>query len=435
MTKLSWELLKLKFQARILESLEPSEAPAKFVISFTGSSVTAGHDSHFNFSTPVIVGNLMGPAFASMGITLHSRNVALGNNPCTPYDVCVKYFAGVDADIVHWEQTYFCEGQIVEQFIRQSMGMPSKPLVVFSDSNTAKWAKEDCKSGHINRTDPIDAEEQSLLAVDALHLVSEANKQLVSKSWKFMAPYMHAYHGAGIQLFSHRSEEDYACKGPFIPSFQDGAASWHPSVLGHSLRASHHAYFWLRAWSEALSDLRNQTSHRVVGAVQKDVVSRLGRLQAPRGKAQHKSDFPDDATCYTDYEPRPVREASLLSTVISGLASNTSNTTPTNGKGWTYQIYENIVNKELVEKSQQMQYLDYKYLLWGDKSAGGPAEFAGQSEKRGADFHMRDAGDLGLSAERLHACVGERRCICDVQCGGGGVGVQERARGEACIRV
>ncbi|KAJ1394190.1 hypothetical protein B484DRAFT_407962 [Ochromonadaceae sp. CCMP2298] len=182
MTKLSWELLKLKFQARILESLEPSEAPAKFVISFTGSSVTAGHDSHFNFSTPVIVGNLMGPAFASMGITLHSRNVALGNNPCTPYDVCVKYFAGVDADIVHWEQTYFCEGQIVEQFIRQSMGMPSKPLVVFSDSNTAKWAKEDCKSGHINRTDPIDAEEQSLLAVDALHLVSEANKQLVSKS-------------------------------------------------------------------------------------------------------------------------------------------------------------------------------------------------------------------------------------------------------------
>ncbi len=82
----------------------------------------------------------MKPAFAAMGIDLDSRNVALGNNPCTPYDVCVKYFAGLDADIVHWEQTYFCEGrQIIEQFIRQAMLIPSQPIVVFSESHTGKW--------------------------------------------------------------------------------------------------------------------------------------------------------------------------------------------------------------------------------------------------------------------------------------------------------
>ena len=86
----------------------------------------------------------MKDSFSPLGIDLLTRNVALGNNPCTPYDVCVKYFAGVDADIVLWEQTYFCDGSpVIEQFIRQAMAMPSKPIVVFSDSNTGKWyAKE-----------------------------------------------------------------------------------------------------------------------------------------------------------------------------------------------------------------------------------------------------------------------------------------------------
>lgn len=82
----------------------------------------------------------MRTAFSALGIELDSRNVALGNNPCTPYDVCVKFFAGLDADIVHWEQTYFCEGRhIIEQFVRQALLIPSQPVVVFSESHTGKW--------------------------------------------------------------------------------------------------------------------------------------------------------------------------------------------------------------------------------------------------------------------------------------------------------
>lgn len=103
--------------------------------------MTAGHDNHFNTSAPVVTEQLMRESFAPLGIKLQTRNVALGNNPCTPYDVCVKYFGGLDADIVHWEQTYFCASnrQITEQFIRQAMAMPSKPIVVFSDSHSGKW--------------------------------------------------------------------------------------------------------------------------------------------------------------------------------------------------------------------------------------------------------------------------------------------------------
>lgn len=167
MQKMSWEIMRLKYQKKVIESFKSAAgAPkTKFVISFTGrcgslffqticacyivkhllvhfySSVSAGHDNHFNTSAPVVTGQLMKDAFSPLGIDLETRNVALGNNPCTPYDVCVKYFGGLDADVVHWEQTYFCADNrpVIEQFIRQAMAMPNKPIVVFSDSHSGKW--------------------------------------------------------------------------------------------------------------------------------------------------------------------------------------------------------------------------------------------------------------------------------------------------------
>lgn len=72
------------------------------------SSVTAGHDSPYNRTTAPFAGEYMRTAFAALDIEVESRGVALGNNPCVPYDICVNVFAGLDADIVHWEQTYFC---------------------------------------------------------------------------------------------------------------------------------------------------------------------------------------------------------------------------------------------------------------------------------------------------------------------------------------
>ena len=94
-----------------------------FVIAFTGSSVTAGHDSPFRASYPVLVESAMEPAFRSLGISLTVRNAAMGNNPCMPYDACVGTFAGEDADVISWEQSYNCnpgnKGYLFEQFVRQ----------------------------------------------------------------------------------------------------------------------------------------------------------------------------------------------------------------------------------------------------------------------------------------------------------------------------
>ncbi len=75
------------------------------------------------------------------------------------------------------------------------------------------------------------------------------------------------YHGAAIQTFSHYHHDVYACQGPYIKDWMAGAASWHPSVIAHRMRASHHAYFWLEIWVEAvgvsvlLLGLRSHLAH------------------------------------------------------------------------------------------------------------------------------------------------------------------------------
>ena len=144
--------------------------------------------------------------------------------------------------------------------------------------------------------------------------------------WGWLTEHMHNYHSAGIQTFQHLNHEKYACEGPYIADWNLGAASWHPSVVAHRMRASHHAYFWLANFAEAIADIKAQLSHRVLDAVTKDVEHRLSKLHAPLGPARHASDFPDNAKCYTDYEPRPVREASLKDHVISGLTSESKPT-------------------------------------------------------------------------------------------------------------
>ena len=107
MSHTAYEVLKVKFELKILTSLLADDAGKKknkLVISFLGSSVTAGHDSPYNQSFPELTKFMMAPAFKQIGITFEVNNAAMGNNPCAPYDLCVKTFAGPDADIIQWEQ-------------------------------------------------------------------------------------------------------------------------------------------------------------------------------------------------------------------------------------------------------------------------------------------------------------------------------------------
>lgn len=83
-----------------------SNKSKSYVVGFSGSSVTAGHDSFFNEAFPKVkmthlvrrnriilkqvFEDAMRPAIEAMGMHFIVRNHALGNNPCYPYDACIK---------------------------------------------------------------------------------------------------------------------------------------------------------------------------------------------------------------------------------------------------------------------------------------------------------------------------------------------------------
>ena len=128
------------------------------------------------------------------------------------------------------------------------------------------------------------------------------------------------YHGAGIQTFQHLKHIDYACLGPYIKSWMKGAASWHPSVIGHRLRAAHHAYFWLIVLRDAITELTKLASHRVLDAIAKDVEKHLNHYYPRLSAPVHSFPFLDDMQCFTDYEPRSMRNSSLKNQIVQGLA-------------------------------------------------------------------------------------------------------------------
>jgi hypothetical protein len=103
MDKNSWNRLRVTFEQRALAAAI-SSSWKNFTVAFTGSSVTSGQDSAYSNAFPQLLAPRMAEAFKDMRINLISRNVAIGNNPCMPYDACVRAFVGDDADIVHWEQ-------------------------------------------------------------------------------------------------------------------------------------------------------------------------------------------------------------------------------------------------------------------------------------------------------------------------------------------
>ena len=177
MTKHAWDFLKLKFRKKIIAA-EVTKKTQEFTICFTGSSVTAGHDSPFNKSFCPLTGVTMTPVLKELNVKVNLRCVALGNNPCFPYDACVKTFCD-NADIVHWEQSYFCgfnydHSATLEQFIRQSTSMSSHPVVVFADSATDNWESKDCPKNIVPYV--VTSEEKDMLRASTASIVTEINR-------------------------------------------------------------------------------------------------------------------------------------------------------------------------------------------------------------------------------------------------------------------
>jgi hypothetical protein len=402
MHRSSWDFMKRKYIDKIMSTLESKEGT--LVISFTGSSVAAGHDSPFNFSYPILVGDILRPAFAPMQIDVETRNVALGNNPCMPYNPCVKIFSGTDADVIHWEQSYNCGGKpIMEQFVRQAvLSVPTHPVLVFAESSTAHWNAKKCEP--MPQKAPLTPEEETLLKTDPITIVADMNKNDFKRAWGNLHDIQKDYKAAGLQTFTFMNHEKYACLGPYIKDWEKGAAAWHPSKVAHRLRASQMSYVWLHIWKDAVTEMLSLATHRPIDGIQKDNMRHLetafGRV---RETPLHATDLPDNAICYTDYEPRTLyNESSLRLKVLSGLRPGCNakykKTDKITETGWRCIIYENLVHENIVKHSVKMGYKDYKYLMYGNKVSG-PLSIQMAQQKEGYVFLCQTPGIWGQLPE------------------------------------
>lgn len=76
-----------------------------------------------------------------------------------------------------------------------------------------------------------------------IHIFSDLNKANERHWGRLIWDFMGRYKTAGIQTYLHKGYQTVQCKGPYVPQWKGRNVMWHPSVLGHELRAGRHVYF------------------------------------------------------------------------------------------------------------------------------------------------------------------------------------------------
>lgn len=365
MSSYAWNLLKEKFASKILNAITRN-INETFVISFMGSSVTAGHDSYYNQSFPMVVGDLMRSAFQSSAINLEVRNVGIGANPCVPYMLCPLTFSGYDSDMIHWEQTYYCLGSderftwVFEQFIRRSLEAYTKPIIIFSESETPNWKTEKCafiaSNVSLQEYKPSESEInlREIWKTDPISIVSSLNKDILS-SWPLFHDILRVYDPhVGIQIWKHTHFWKYKCRGPYIVDWHCCSRIYHPSILGHEVRAAHHSLIWLRIFYDAIETTLKQMQD-ISGSLHQDIPS-----SNTISDSLFVSNVSAGSRCYTTFKPCANETMSLRSLQV--YPSNKSKET------FHHDIYENFFNKRALELAREKELKDIKYILYGNKT-------------------------------------------------------------------
>lgn len=327
---------------------------------------------------------------------------AHGNNPCLPYDLCVKTFAGSDADIIHWEQQYNCWGNdwswAFEQFVRQSYLLQNHPVVVFAESSTPNWGEKDCDNPSKTSHEITPIERELLLALDSEEprkIATEISAKKIIHEFNHLTKIMQAYKTAGgVQVFRHAGYEDYKCLGPYEKKWGCCSASWHPSLLGHELRASHHAFHWLLVLQDAVKDITlklraGSAAQALLDAADKHLESTNKHFPAtPVHPSQPQ--ITDGLSCFSEYEPRAERTNDLVSRVVG---------TSLSSEGWKREMFEYLMpdghNAVRVHK-ERFGHLDRRFMIMSTKAKdSGPLNFNIHVAHDGPSFVCQPPGEWG----------------------------------------
>lgn len=214
------------------------------------------------------------------------------------------------------------------------------------------------------------------------------------------------YPSAGVHAFFHGHYDAFKCMGPYIPKWKGRNVMWHPSRLGHQLRAAHISFFWLSILSDVLNNITSAISTAAKGSnVQSDSSALLNYKEElcrrinhssnncaasiiMKGKNDvklnitdiiprfhHDTNVSDGVRCYTEYKPRP--ESMLIKTSLKSLVVSDNVFPPlrdasiiqSSSRGWAEIVFEYIFMPNLANHSSAMGYLDYKVILYGNNNS------------------------------------------------------------------
>lgn len=106
----AWEIIRYKFAVKILKGFLDPQAPS-FTMIFTGTSVTAGHESFYGRSYVGIIEERFKKTLAAAGIQLVVRNAAQPAFGCQVNNYCFPSLSinpGEEIDFFAWENTFNC---------------------------------------------------------------------------------------------------------------------------------------------------------------------------------------------------------------------------------------------------------------------------------------------------------------------------------------
>ena len=223
---------------------------------------------------------------------------------------------------------------------------------------------------------------------------------LLSSTYNFKHNCSFIFYYKGIQLWDHSDYENSKCHGPYVPKWNSGVASWHPSELGQELRAAHYSFFWLSVYKDAL-----QTVHHHLNTKREDdgisfmhtVDAMLSRIKRHIDNGDmylqrtqyFPSNFTDNMQCLTAYHP--------ISDPNSDLTKHAINN---NVQLPLFQrvIIEDLVDHNIILGALKQGYKDFKYTYYGN-STSKPLSLKINVKKEGYAFLCQPLGVHGKLPE------------------------------------
>ena len=158
----------------------------------------------------------------------------------------------------------------------------------------------------------------------------------------------------------------YQCHGPYIPGWGD-AENWHPSVLGHELRAAHYSFFWLSIYKDALQGVLQRLTAKVGAATVELLLAKTIKHfdhehSHIKTRSTYPSDFSDNMKCLTAFHPINDPTSDLGRYLINNIGEKPMYSKPF----FSRVIVEDLMDTDIIMGALERGYKDFKYTFYGN---------------------------------------------------------------------